>query len=135
MSYLTYGESNISKHTYRGFHEKGSGDVVSAVCHTIFTIYLPLCTRPVETTSPEPFSLTPLYNAELYPLYCLILRYNSEFHWMKEKFNYSWHHHDQLLMQGLSRENINSMLLFLDLCAMTRVRLDFLNSSKQCSIM
>ena len=36
---------------YRGIHEKGSGDVVAAVCYTVYTIYLSLC-----TTSPEPFS-------------------------------------------------------------------------------
>ena len=31
---------------HRGIHEKGSGDVVSAVC---YTIYLPLCTQTAET--------------------------------------------------------------------------------------
>ena len=36
---------------YRGIREKGSGDVVSAVCYTIYTIYLSLCTQ----TSPDPF--------------------------------------------------------------------------------
>ena len=38
---------------YRGIHEKGSGNVVSAVC---YTIYIFLCTQTAETTSPEPFS-------------------------------------------------------------------------------
>ena len=37
---------------YRGIHEKGSGDVVSAV---IYTIYLSLSTQTAETTSPESF--------------------------------------------------------------------------------
>ena len=41
---------------YRGIHEKGSGDVVSAICYTIYTIYLSLCTPTAETTSPETFS-------------------------------------------------------------------------------
>ena len=35
----------------RGIHEKGSGDVVSAVCYTIYTTYLSLCTQ----TSPGLF--------------------------------------------------------------------------------
>ena len=41
---------------YRGIHEKGSGVVVSAVCYTIYTIYLSLCTKTAETTSLEPIS-------------------------------------------------------------------------------
>ena len=45
---------------YRGIHERGSGDVVSAVCYTIQPIYLSLCTQTAETTSPEP-SWIPLY--------------------------------------------------------------------------
>ena len=40
----------------REIHEKGSGDVVSAVCYTIYTIYLSLFTQTAETTSYEPFS-------------------------------------------------------------------------------
>ena len=40
---------------YRGVREKGSGDVVSAVCYTIFAIYLLLCTQTDETSSPETF--------------------------------------------------------------------------------
>ena len=35
----------------RGIHEKGSGDVVSAVCYTIYSIYLSLCIQTAETTS------------------------------------------------------------------------------------
>ena len=45
--------TNLTK--YRGIHEEGSGDVVSAVCYTIYTIYLTLCAQTAETTSPEPF--------------------------------------------------------------------------------
>ena len=37
----------------------GSWDVFSAVCYTIYTIYLSLCTQSAETTSPEPFSWIP----------------------------------------------------------------------------
>ena len=48
-------------HTYRGIHEKGSRDVVSAVCHNIYTIFLSLCTQTAATTFPEPFSWIPLY--------------------------------------------------------------------------
>ena len=43
----------------QGIHKKGlwvTGDVVSAVCYTIYTIYLSLCTKTAETRSPEPFS-------------------------------------------------------------------------------
>ena len=39
-----------------GIHEKGSGDVVSAVCNTLYTIYPSLCTQTAETTSPESFA-------------------------------------------------------------------------------
>ena len=46
---------------YRGIHEKGSDDVVSAVCCTIYNIYLSLCTQTADTTSSEPFSWIPLY--------------------------------------------------------------------------
>ena len=35
--------------------------VVSAVCYTIYTIYISICTQTAETTSPEPFSRIPLY--------------------------------------------------------------------------
>ena len=38
---------------YRGIHEKGLGDVVTAVC---YTIYLSLGPQTAEETSPEPFS-------------------------------------------------------------------------------
>ena len=48
-------------HTFRGIPEKGSGDVVSAVCYTIHTIYLSLCTQTAETKSPESFSRIALY--------------------------------------------------------------------------
>ena len=44
-----------------GNSRKGSEDVVSAVCYTIWTIYLSLCTLTAETTSAEPFSWIPLY--------------------------------------------------------------------------
>ena len=37
-----------------GIHEKGSRDVVSAVCDTVYTIYLSLYTQTAETTSLEP---------------------------------------------------------------------------------
>ena len=46
---------------YRGIHEKGSGDIVLAVCFTICTIYLSPCTQIADTTSSEPFSWVPLY--------------------------------------------------------------------------
>ena len=46
---------------YEGIHEKGSGDVVSTACYTIYTIYIFLCTQTAETTYPEPFSWIPLY--------------------------------------------------------------------------
>ena len=36
-------------------HLKGSGDVDSAVCYTIYTIYLSLSTQTAETTSPETY--------------------------------------------------------------------------------
>ena len=49
------------KYTYRGIREKGSGDVISSVCDTIYTIYLSLCKQKAETTSPDPFSWIPLY--------------------------------------------------------------------------
>ena len=39
----------------RGIQEKGSGDVVSAICYTVYTIYLSLCTQTVETTFSELF--------------------------------------------------------------------------------
>ena len=32
----------------QGIHEKGYGDVVSAVSYTIYTIYLPLCTKQLR---------------------------------------------------------------------------------------
>ena len=37
---------------YRGIHDKGSGDVVSVLC---YTIYLSLCTKTAEMKSPDPF--------------------------------------------------------------------------------
>ena len=40
---------------YRGIHEKGSGDVVSAVCYTRYTIYPSFCTQTAETSPSEPF--------------------------------------------------------------------------------
>ena len=51
--------------SYKGIQEKGSGDVFSAVCYTIYTIYLSLCTHTAETTTPEPFfvkSHVPVYS-------------------------------------------------------------------------
>ena len=46
---------------YWGIHEKGSGDGVSAVCYTIYTINISLCTQTAETTiSPEPFVNSPV---------------------------------------------------------------------------
>ena len=59
---------NIRRYLYiqlstGGIHEKGSWDVVSAVCYTIETIYLSLCTQTAETASPEPFSInSPVYD-------------------------------------------------------------------------
>ena len=47
----------------RGIHEKGSRDVVSSVYYTKYTIYLSLCTQTAETTSPEPFSLVPVFSS------------------------------------------------------------------------
>ena len=44
-----------------GIHLKGSGDVVSAVCYTMYTIYICLCSQTAETTSPEHFSRISLY--------------------------------------------------------------------------
>ena len=52
----------------RGIHEKGSGDVVSAVCYTIYTIYLSLCTQKAETISPKPFSRFFFYCLNLFIL-------------------------------------------------------------------
>jgi len=47
---------------YRGIHEKKSSEkVFSAVCYTIYTIYLSICTQTAETISPKPFSGIPLY--------------------------------------------------------------------------
>ena len=46
--------------TYRGIHEKGSGDVVSAVCNTIYAVNLSLCTQ----TPSEHFSWIPLYQTK-----------------------------------------------------------------------
>ena len=34
-------ESSEEIYTYRGIHEKGSGDVVSALCYTIYTLAIP----------------------------------------------------------------------------------------------
>ena len=45
---------------YRVIHKKGSDDVASDVCYTIYTIYLSLCTQTAETTSPELCSRIPL---------------------------------------------------------------------------
>ena len=50
--------------SYRGFHEKGSGDVVSLFV-TLFTIYLSLFKQTAETTSPEHFSRNLLYFSQL----------------------------------------------------------------------
>ena len=66
---------------HRGIHEKGSGDVVSAVCFTIYTIYLSLCTQSAETTSSELFSWIPLY----YGFICIYLL-NVRFETMQEGF-------------------------------------------------
>ena len=49
-------DSVPKKETYRGIRKKGFGDVVSAVCCTIYTMYLSLWTQTAETTSLEPFS-------------------------------------------------------------------------------
>ena len=46
----------LFNYIYRGIHEKGSDDVVSAVCGSVYFIYLALCTQTAETTSSEPFS-------------------------------------------------------------------------------
>ena len=54
------------KMSYRGIPEKGSGDVVSAVCYTVYTIYLYRCIRTAETASPEPFSWIPPYFFKLF---------------------------------------------------------------------
>ena len=54
------------KMSYRGIPEKGSGDVVSAVRYTVYTIYLYRCIRTAETTSPEPFSWIPPYFFKLF---------------------------------------------------------------------
>ena len=41
---------------YRGIHKKGSGDVVSAVCYTIYITYLSLCTKKqLRRHLPKPF--------------------------------------------------------------------------------
>ena len=42
-----------------GIREKGSEVVVSAICYTIYTMYLSLCAQPAETTSPELFLRIP----------------------------------------------------------------------------
>ena len=53
--------SLFKKFLYRGIREKGSEDVVSAVCYTIYTLYLSFSAQTAETTSSEPFSGIPLY--------------------------------------------------------------------------
>ena len=50
---------------YRGIHEKGSGDVL-AVCYSIYTIYLSLCTQTAETTAPQPFRKFPCISTGTY---------------------------------------------------------------------
>ena len=45
----------------QGNSRKGSGDVVSAVCYIMYTIYQSLCTQTADSTSPEPFSQIPLW--------------------------------------------------------------------------
>ena len=59
------------EYRYRGIHEKGLGVIVSAVCYTIYTIYLSLCST-AETTSPEPFSEFPnsRYLQSLCKIFC-----------------------------------------------------------------
>ena len=53
---------------YRGVFEKGSDDIGSAVCYTIYTIHISLCTQTDETTSSDPFSRIPLY----FFIYCVL---------------------------------------------------------------
>ena len=48
-------------YTYRGIHEKASGDVVTAIFYTTLNIYLSFFTQIAVTTSPEPFSWISLY--------------------------------------------------------------------------
>ena len=49
--------------SYRGFHEKGSGDVVSLFV-TLYTIFYPFTNKQL-TTSPEHFSRNLLYFSQL----------------------------------------------------------------------
>ena len=55
-SVSSYAKKTQTMLIYRGIHEKGSDDVVSAICYTKYTIYLSLCTQTAETASPDPFS-------------------------------------------------------------------------------
>ena len=41
--------------------EKGSDDIGSAVCDTIYTVYLSLCTQTADSISSEPFPRHILY--------------------------------------------------------------------------
>ena len=51
-----------------GIDEKGSGDVVSAVCYTMYSFFF-LWKQTAETTSLEPFLRTPLYYCISFSLY------------------------------------------------------------------
>ena len=48
-----------------GIHEKGSGDVFSAVLYIIYSIHLSFWTQTAEKTSSELFSSIRLYVREL----------------------------------------------------------------------
>ena len=52
----SYIKGIIQHSQLQGFSQNRLGDVVSAVCYTIYTFYLFLCRQTAETTSPEPFS-------------------------------------------------------------------------------
>ena len=64
-----------------GVHDPGEEEVVSAICYTIYTIYLSLCTQTAETTSPETFSWIPcrsgMYLRKTRPLGSLICTSSS----------------------------------------------------------
>ena len=67
---------------YRGIHDKASGDVVSAVCYTIYTIHLSLYThKQLRRHLPNPFRKFPciMYD-EITKNYILSLAISNRIH-------------------------------------------------------
>ena len=53
---------SVFKQLYlQGILEKGSVDIWTAVCYTIYTIYLSLCAQTADLISSKPFSRILLY--------------------------------------------------------------------------